>query len=340
VKFGAGFLGHLSRNVDQRRLIAAARLCEEGGLDSFWVADQRFMRDAFISLATIAANTDRLLLGTRVSDPYIRHPALTAIAAATLDEASGGRAVLGLGAGGSGFAQLGIARDRPALALREAIHLIRMLWRGEEVEYEGKTVRWGKGEIQFPVRPNIPIVIAARGPKLLELAAEVADGVIIATGTSRESVAWAKERVEAGEARGGKAPGSTELLHMTYIAIDRDPAVARQSAKKAIVGAVVGSHPTYDFLKINGLEVPALLYNYLEAGNRDPDQIVRMIPDEFVSKLTVAGTLDECDAQLEQLLAMGIQHPLLTPVPAEAGGEFEILESCVRVLVPQLRSAV
>lgn len=64
---------------------------------------------------------------------------------------------------------------------------------------------------------------------------------------------------------------------------------------------------------------------------------MRMIPDEFVSKLTVAGTLDECGAQLEQLLARGIQHPLLTPVPATEGGELEILDSCVRALVPQLR---
>ncbi|MDQ6692729.1 MAG: LLM class flavin-dependent oxidoreductase, partial [Candidatus Dormibacteraeota bacterium] len=182
MKVGAGFLGHLSRRVDSQQLVAAAQLCERAGFDSFWVADQRFMRDAFISLAMIAAHTERLQLGTRVTDPYIRHPALTAIAAATLDEASNGRAILGMGAGGSGFSQLGLSRDRPALALREAIHLIRMLWSGAEVEYQGTSVQWGKGEIEFPVRANIPIVIAARGPKLLELAGEVADGVIVATG--------------------------------------------------------------------------------------------------------------------------------------------------------------
>ena len=339
MKFGAGFLGHLSRTMDQRRLVEAAQLCERGGLDSFWVADQRFMRDAFISLATIAAHTEQILLGTRVTDPYIRHPALTAVAAATLDEASNGRALLGLGAGGSGFSELGLARERPALALREAIHLIRMLWRAEEVEYEGKTVRWGKGEIQFPMRADIPIVIAARGPKLLELAGEVADGVIIATGVSRESVAWARERIEAGETRAGKRAGSTERLHMTYLAIDRDPSVARQAAKKAIVGAVSGSHPTYEFLKVNGLDVPRDLFDYLESGQRDPVEIIRMIPDEFVGKLTIAGSLDDCGAQLEALIATGIEHPLLTPVPAVEGGEFDILETCVRMLVPGIHSA-
>lgn len=338
MKVGAGFLGHLSRRVGSEQLVSAARLCEQSGFDSFWVADQRFMRDAFISLATIAAHTERLKLGTRVTDPYVRHPALTAIAAATLDEASNGRAILGLGAGGSGFSELGLSRERPALALREAIQLIKALWSGEEVEYQGTTVRWGKGQIQFPTRADIPIVIAARGPKLLELAGEVADGVIIATGVSRESVAWARERVQAGEARAGKRPGSTELLHMTYLAIEPDAAVARQAAKKAIVGAVVGSHPTYEFLKINGLQVPRDLYDYLEAGQRDPAEIIRMIPDEFVGRLTIAGTLDDCLAQLKQLLDLGIEHPLLTPVPAVEGGEFAILEACARVLLPAIRS--
>jgi 5,10-methylenetetrahydromethanopterin reductase len=338
MKFGAGFLGHLSKRVDTQRLVGAAQLCERSGLDSFWVADQRFMRDAFISLATIAANTSRLLLGTRVTDPYIRHPALTAIAAATLNEASSGRAVLGLGAGGSGFSQLGLSRERPALALREAIDLMRMLWRGGPVEYEGTTVHWGTGEIQFPLRPNIPIVIAARGPKLLELAGEMADGVIIATGVSRQSVTWARERIEAGETRAGKRKGSTELLHMTYVAIDKDRATARQAAKKAIVGAVVGSHPTYEFLKINGLEVPTELYSYLDAHHSDAAEIIRMIPDEFVGKLTIAGTLDDCLTQLAELVSLGIEHPLLTPVPAAEGGEFTILDSCVRTLVPGVRS--
>ena len=94
IRIGAGFLGAISTVNDFEHLRLAAKICEDGGLASFWVADQRWMRDVYVSLTDIAARTDRMLLGTRVTDPYVRHPALTAVAVASLDEASGGRAIM------------------------------------------------------------------------------------------------------------------------------------------------------------------------------------------------------------------------------------------------------
>ena len=93
-RFGAGLLGHTSAANGLDRVLEAAAVCEQAGMDSFWVADQRWMRDVYVTLGALAATTHRIQLGTRVTDPYIRHPALTAVALATLDEASGGRAVL------------------------------------------------------------------------------------------------------------------------------------------------------------------------------------------------------------------------------------------------------
>src|SRR5262245_15588581 len=291
---GAGFLGHISGQVGFDTLTAAARICEDGGLDSFWVADQRWMRDVYVSLTHLAARTERLLLGTRVTDPYVRHPGLTAVAIASLDEASGGRAVLGIGAGGSGFAQMGLERPRPAVATREAIAICRRLWAGEEFEFEGRIVSWRRGRLEFACRPDIPVVIAARGPHLLELAGEVADGAIVASGVSPGGVGWARERIARGERRGGRLEGTTELLHMTYISISDDRARARQVVKKGISGAVTGSHPTYDFLAANGLEVPGDLFAYLDGGGRDAARVVDLIPDSFVDQLAIAGTVDEC----------------------------------------------
>ena len=336
-RIGAGFLGHISGEVGFQQLEAAARLCEDGGMDSFWVADQRWMRDVYVSLTYLAARTERLLLGTRVTDPYVRHPGLTAVAIASLDEASGGRAVMGIGAGGSGFAQMGIGRPRPAVATREAIQICRRLWAGEVFELEGRIVSWHRGGLEFRCRPDIPVVIAARGPHLLELAGEVADGAIVASGVSPGGVGWAKERIARGERRAGKAEGSTELLHMTYISISQDRMRARGAVKKGISGAVSGSHPTYDFLRANGLEVPDDLYRYLDTGAREPARIVELIPDSFVDKLAIAGTADECGQQLQGLLDAGIQHPLLSPIPVQPGGELEILQSVVHQILPGLR---
>ena len=339
VRIGAGFLGAISSVNGLESLRSAARICEEGGLASFWVADQRWMRDVYVSLTDIAARTDRLLLGTRVTDPYIRHPALTAVAVATLDEASGGRAILGIGAGGSGFRQLGLNRTKPALAVRESIDLIRRLWRGEDLEFHGQIINWNQGALEFSCRADIPIVIAARGPHLLELAGELTDGAIVASGVSAGGVAWARRLIERGERKAGRTPGHTELLHMTYISIDDRPALARQTVKRALVGTVVGSHPTYEFLKANGLEIPAELFGYLDSGGHDPARIIELIPDSFVSKLAIAGTVDDCANQLQALLDVGIQHPLLAPIPLHDGGEIELLRLCVDQVMPHLRVA-
>jgi 5,10-methylenetetrahydromethanopterin reductase len=339
VRIGAGFLGAISSINGIERLREAARVCEDGGLASFWVADQRWMRDVYVSLTDIAARTTTILLGTRVTDPFIRHPALTAVAMATLDEASDGRAILGLGAGGSGFRQLGITRTKPALAVRESIEVIRRLWKGEDFEFHGEIVTWNRGALEFRCRPDIPIVIAARGPYLLELAGEMADAAIVASGVSAGGVEWARQRIANGERKAGRAVGSTELMHMTYISIDQRPQVARQTVKRALVGTVVGSHPTYDFLKANRLEIPGDLFDYLESGGQAPGRIIELIPDAFVDKLAIAGSVGDCAAQLQALLDVGIQHPLLAPIPNEEGGEIDLLRTCVHDIIPRLKVA-
>ena len=338
VRFGAGFLGHVSGRVTVPEVAHTAELCERAGLDSFWVADQRWMRDVYVTLTAVGARTQRLLLGTRVTDPYIRHPALTAVAMASLDELSGGRAVLGIGPGGSGFAEIGLRRERPVTALREGIQLIRQLWAGDPSEFRGELVRWNGGRLEFDCRPDIPIVLATRGPKLLELAGELADGAIIAVGTAPEAIAWARERIRTGEARAGRPEGSTELLHMTYVSLDRDRRRARQAVKQGILGAVVGSHPRYDFLSASGLEIPLALFAYLESGQRDRERILELIPDTMVDKLAVAGTADDCAEQLGRLIASGIQHLLLAPVPVDNEGVAPVLERLLTEVLPLLRN--
>jgi 5,10-methylenetetrahydromethanopterin reductase len=103
------------------RLVERARLAEAHGYEAVWVADERFYREVYSCLGQIAAQTWKVLVGPCVTDPFARHPALTAMAIATLDEISGRRAMLGIGAGISGFAELGFRRVKPARAIRESI---------------------------------------------------------------------------------------------------------------------------------------------------------------------------------------------------------------------------
>src|ERR1700744_2792109 len=104
-----------------QELVDLAVLSEALGYRDFWYTDVRFARDCYLGLAAVAARTRTIRLGTGVTDPYSRHPALTASAIATLDEMSDGRAVLGLGTGGAGFRELGLERKLPVAALRETV---------------------------------------------------------------------------------------------------------------------------------------------------------------------------------------------------------------------------
>jgi 5,10-methylenetetrahydromethanopterin reductase len=141
-----------------RAMVERARLAEAIGYDTVWLADERFFREVYSCLAHFAGHTSKVRLSPCVTDPYSRHPALTAMAIATLDEISGGRAILGIGAGISGFAELGISRRQPACAIYETIEVIRALLRCESVNFRGEVINLNQGRLSFaPPRATIPI---------------------------------------------------------------------------------------------------------------------------------------------------------------------------------------
>jgi 5,10-methylenetetrahydromethanopterin reductase len=188
--------------------LTLARFAEAHDFENLWVSDEKFFRDPYVSLIYLAQHTERISLGTCVTDPYTRHPALTAMAMGTLDEVAGARAVLGLGAGFSGLQAMGMPHVKPVVALREAIALIRRLWVGETVNMQGKTIVFHSAELNFKARPDIPIMIASSGWQILRLVGEVADSVMLGDLASVRVIAPALAEVK----RGQSAPGVRLLV--------------------------------------------------------------------------------------------------------------------------------
>jgi 5,10-methylenetetrahydromethanopterin reductase len=339
IRFGAGLLGHYSRAYPVTRVAELGALCERLGFNSYWVADQRWMRDVWVSLAATALRTSRIRLGTRVTDPYVRHPALTAVAIGSLDELSDGRAILGLGAGGSGFREMGIERTKPVTAIREAIELIRRLLAGEEVDYPGELVRFRRGALEFATRRDIPIVVVARGPRILELGGRLADGVMVASMASPAAVTWGIEHVRSGMRRAGRAPTAVELSSMVYTSISTDGPAARWIVRRGIAAALLGSYPNYDFLAASGLVVPDELLALLKTGKPDYPRLMAAIPDAFVDHLGLAGTPAECAAQIERIVAAGIRHVVLAPLPVDELHVESVIEPFAREVIPRVRAA-
>ena len=182
MKFGISLAGiYDSPNYLEDSLTYVKKI-EDLGFDSVWVGDSQMLhRDAYCDLTLWSLHTTRLKLGPCVTNPYTRHPSVTATAICTIDEISGGRAALAIGTGDSAVRRIGM-KPRPISELERSAVEIRNLCQGKPVEYFGELLRmrWNKGR-------KIPIYIAASGPKLLSLAGRVGDGAIVHTGSSAQS---------------------------------------------------------------------------------------------------------------------------------------------------------
>jgi 5,10-methylenetetrahydromethanopterin reductase len=227
------------------------------------VPDERFYREVYSCLGQIAAHTSRVLVGPSVTDPYARHPALTAITIATLDEISGGRAILGMGAGISGFAEMQIDRRKPALAMREAIEVIRMLLRGETVDYRGEVISLNQGRLAFVgPRASIPVYVAANRPLGQRMAAGIADGLIVQACASVEEVQALRVVIAEGARRVGRDPEEVKLIAALRVCIADDGRAARDAVRPTVaryLGAASNRNKhNADFMNLRTAEVQGL----------------------------------------------------------------------------------
>ena len=153
IQLGMGL--HWPGDKGYQELVEMIAELERLGYDEVWVSNEKFFRDMYITAAVVSEHTSRAQIGTFVADPYTHHPALTAMAIATLDEISSGRAILGLGAGGTGFPVMGIRRTKPAVAIKEAVHVIRALWAGQTVNFRGEVIQCHNGRLNVLPRRAI-----------------------------------------------------------------------------------------------------------------------------------------------------------------------------------------
>ena len=315
-------------------LLEVAEEVERLGYRYLWVNDERLERDPFTVLPAIAQRTERIRLGPGVTNPYSRHPALIATAMATLDELSGGRTVLGLGAGGTNHRALGIERKAPVAALRDAVELIRALWGGGAATVEGDVVRAREARLDFAApRRRIPIYIGGRGPRVLELAGEIADGVIVGNVATREGWAYALDRVAAGAARAARDVGEIRLTAWLYACVADDDEEALDAIRPMAATSLVTSRPVLGEL---GIEMPEGFRARMEARGWSLDREAvaeagATLPAELVQRFGIAGTPDFCRNRLSRLFEAVPQISQVAIVPfAPTGGT--VLETLRRFI--------
>ena len=330
----------LMGDLSAEDLASLARQVEDWGYDYIWLADERFFREIYSCLTLCALNTKKIQIGVCVTDPYSRHPALTAMAIATLDEISEGRAVLGIGAGVSGFGELGIDRARPALAIREMVGLVRKLMTGENVDFQGRMVQFNHGALNFtPVRADLPIYVASNAPRGLQVAGELADGAIVSGCAEEPSIDYAKGLIAKGARKVGRDLAEIDLVARLNCCVSTDGQGARNSIRTATIRSLPGH---LNFVTAAGIEVaPDLAASLSQMGYTHDDatlaDMARRVPDHIIDAMTLAGTPEEVAQRVGRIVRRGVNQILVRPSPSPEGGINGTLEAFATQVMPIVR---
>jgi 5,10-methylenetetrahydromethanopterin reductase len=297
-------------------MVALAQRAEERGFDSVWVAETRMTRDGFVPLAAIAAATARVRVGTGIVNVYTRGPVVLAISFAALAELAPGRVVMGLGAGSPlVLAPQGVAWERPVTRLRETCEVVRPLLRGEKVRYDGETIRLDGAQVQDLLaaeggigRGEIPLYLGVTGRRAVELAGELADGVLLnvclPTAYVERALGWLRD----GAARAGRDAARIETAMAILTSPDADSATGKERAHR-FVALYLSMFP--NIARETGLDAELVAATRAAFENGGIDAAVRVVPRSVVDLLCAAGTPAECRERLEEYRAAGVELPVL-----------------------------
>lgn len=286
---------------DPRRLRELARAAEEAGFDRYWVADQTFHLDPFVALGDLAAHTT-IPLGLAVTNPYVRHPVQLARAMTTLAHLHPDRRwIFGLGTGNPQhvLAPLGVRLVRGPQHVRTAIDVIRSLARGETASSIEPKLTFQLHEVRLEIEPPpaFDLYVGTRGPRMLEVAGAVADGVLVEAQLTPEGIAWARSHLDAGSLRVDR--GRYDRPYVAWQTVELLRENAKPSPHSIDFAAVLIAATPAETLE--AMDVPVELADRLRAGRLSPVDI----PREHVVKFVAAGTARELVRLVTQARAAG-----------------------------------
>lgn len=284
--------------------IKSVKLMEKEGFDSVLVPEFGRQRDIF-ALSTLAAvETTSIRIGL-FSIPYIRHPVVIASGVATVDEVSNGRAFMILGLGGfMALKPLGIKTwKRPIATLRESVRITRELYRGDSVHFDGKMFSPKGVKLEFTARKDISIYIAAMaGDKILQLAGEVADGVLLA-GPYGRYTRDVIEKVKKGAITAGRDPNKLEIAMNIIFLVSKDGEKAVNAIKPFVAREIVLDPRLRPIIEAEGVDIEGVR-QAIQKGESGAD----LITDEMVDAFAVAGSPDHCVERIRELGEVGVDE--------------------------------
>lgn len=292
------------------------KLAEEKGFHSVWQGQSRMARDSVLPLAAIAAVTKKLKLGSGVIHTWTRNPAIIAVVFSTLQEISGGRALLGIGALWEPMAsKIGIKRKSPILAVREYVQVLQRLFRMETVTFCGEHVNLTEIRLERPTN-YVPVYIGATGLKMIELAGEIADGVVLNYMVSPEYNKNAMKHLEVGARKSGRSLNAIDRPQLVACSLNEDSQKAIDAARP-MVTEYLGMEP--HIMRMSGVRDSVVNEIRETLGGWPPkpgglEKAMPLVEDKIVQFLTASGSADECRRKVQAYMDEGCSCPLLWPI--------------------------
>ncbi len=299
------------RNVAQS--MQRPKRLEELGYEAIFIADsQMTCLDPFQALAICAGQTKKLRLGTAVTNMVYRDPTVLANSAATLNEISNGRAILGMGTGDGPVYGQG-RKATPMARFEEGVKAIRELVQGRSIPVPtGKNIPLRIGK--FPV----PIYLSVEGPRGLQVAGRVADGVILGNGFDLRVLQWAREQIAKGAKETGRTPSDIEIMAAGMIYVGKNGDEARAIVRRRLANR---AHHNFRFTmetipqeELSGVKKFMDAFDITKPLEERVD--TKLVTDYLVQRFSIAGTPEECVARIKKLEEAGVHHFMLTPPEA------------------------
>jgi 5,10-methylenetetrahydromethanopterin reductase len=320
-KYGLSIASH--SGLRPARIGALAHAAELAGFSAVFVAEGH--GDALSLCHPVAAATQGVRVGTAITNAALRPPVLAAKTAAQLDQAAGGRFILGLGVANSVMnARFGIPSFAPLPMIEEYVGVVRTVLRGQAAGYDGRVFRTGVVPLDSPpVRADLPIYLAALGPRMLELAGRIADGVILNLMTPAQAGHAACAARAAAQAA-GRDPASVEIACVVHCCLSEDSAAAAAAARAVVPRYVLHDAAPRLFGELDGLRDGVDLRGVRElvlAGDRAgaAAQVPQQVADGFVAH----GSAAQCAARLAAYRAAGVDLPVVFPMPVDGDWGYE-----------------
>jgi 5,10-methylenetetrahydromethanopterin reductase len=331
LKFGI----QIRPNRPPKEFMSHAKLVEEQGFDFAWIADVGLHRETFIMCTLASQVTTRMKIGPGVSNPYVRHPAILAAEAATLQEISHGRSFLGLGLGGyRALSQLGIPTwNRPAKTLREAVTICRKLLDREVVNFHGTVFETTDAQIDFEPGEHIPIYLGVMlGKHGLKLAGELCDGALTVGPLGRTRSKFVVDQIKKAATEMHRSPENLEIAMATPFAVSEDRAEAFKMVKQAVAELAILDPRLRPALLAEGITDEEILR--VQSAVKQGSPIHDVVSDNMVQLFGVAGTPSECVEKIKSLKETGITQ-LAVGRPARESPE--MIKMIGRDIIPRVR---